>query len=266
MGPEITIFISCYNERDSIVPTIETVWRALAALRLDAEILVIDDCSTDDSAAVVNAFIKQCPAIPVRLIRHRHNEGLAATIFEAARLGRGKYFWCVAGDNPVPEATCTALLGQLGKADIIIPFVVAYAGRRAMRRALSDSYGMLVRLVSGSRIRYFNGSSIYLREQFLNHSDIPHGFGYSAEMLIALTSEGASYVELPVHYNERSSGKSHALGWHNFLEIAGMFLRLLRRRLSRHPEVLGANRAQLGPPSFEARSLPSLAPQDDGGR
>jgi hypothetical protein len=99
-----------------------------------------------------------------------------------------------------------------------------------LRRALSDSYGMLVRLVSGSRIRYFNGSSIYLREQFLKHSDIPHGFGYSAEMLIALTSEGASHVELPVHYIERSSGKSHALGWHNFLDIAGMFLRLLRRR------------------------------------
>jgi hypothetical protein len=90
---------------------------------------------------------------------------------------------------------------------------------------------MLVRLVSGSRIRYFNGSSIYVREQFLTHSDIPHGFGYSAEMLIALTTEGASHVELPVHYNERSSGKSHALGWHNFFEIAGMFLRLLRGRL-----------------------------------
>jgi glycosyltransferase involved in cell wall biosynthesis len=235
MGPEITIFISCYNERDSVVPTIETVWRALSALRLHAEILVIDDCSRDDSAAVVGAFVMQNPAIPVRLVSHAHNQGLAATIFEAARLGRGKYFWCVAGDNPVPEETCTALLGQLGKADIIIPYVVAYAGRRALRRALSDSYGMLVRLVSGSRIRYFNGSSIYVREQFLKHSNIPHGFGYSAEMLIALTSEGASHVELPVHYNERSSGKSHALGWHNFFEIAGMFLRLLRRRLRALP-------------------------------
>ena len=232
MGPEITIFISCYNERESVVPTIKTVWRALSALRLDAEILVVDDCSTDDSADVVAAFAARNPAIPVRLIRHERNQGLAATIFEAARLARGKYFWCVAGDNPVPEETCTKLLAEIGKADIIIPYVVAYAGRSPLRRALSDSYGMLVRLASGSTIRYFNGSSMYLREQFLKHSNIPHGFGYSAEMLIALTNEGASYVELPVHYNERSSGTSHALGWHNFVDIAGMFLRVLRRRFT----------------------------------
>ena len=232
MGPEITIFISCYNERDSVVPTIETVWRALSRLRLSSEILVIDDCSSDGSADVVAAFITRNPAIPVRLIRHAQNQGLAATIFEAARLGRGKHFWCVAGDNPVPEETCTALLAELGKADIIIPYVVAYAGRGTLRRALSDSYGMLVRLASGSKIRYFNGSSIYLREQFLRHSYIPHGFGYSAEMMIALTNEGASYVELAVHYNERSSGTSHAIGWRNFLDITGMFLRVLCRRFT----------------------------------
>jgi glycosyltransferase involved in cell wall biosynthesis len=230
MGPEITIFVSCYNERHSIVPTIETVWRALTRLQLSAEILVIDDCSSDDSAEVVAAFAEKNPAVPLRLIRHAQNEGLAATIFEAARLARGKYFWCVAGDNPVPEQTCTTLLGELAKADIIIPYVVEYAGRSALRRGLSDAYGTLVRLVSGSGIRYFNGSSIYLREQFLKHSDIPHGFGYSAEMLIALTGAGASFLELAVRYNDRSSGKSTALGWSNFFEIGGMLLRLLRRR------------------------------------
>jgi glycosyltransferase involved in cell wall biosynthesis len=49
MVPEITIFISCYNERDSIV--IETIWRTLSRLRLSSNILVIDDRSTDDSGA-----------------------------------------------------------------------------------------------------------------------------------------------------------------------------------------------------------------------
>jgi glycosyltransferase involved in cell wall biosynthesis len=238
MAPDITIFVSCYNERSSVVPTIEAVRCALSRCGLAAELLVIDDCSLDDSVQILQEFIGSHPNVPVRLLRHAVNRGLAYTIFEAARLARGRYFWCVAGDNPVPEETCATLLAHVGKADIVIPYVMRYEGRGAVRRVLSESYGILVRLVSGSRIRYFNGSSIYLREQFLKHSDIPASFAYSAEMLITLVSEGASYVEVPVLYNERSSGKSTALSLRNFLDIAGLFGRLLWRRMGLAPPAL----------------------------
>jgi glycosyltransferase involved in cell wall biosynthesis len=231
MAPDITIFVSCYNERSSVVPTIEAVWSALSRCGLGGEFLVIDDCSQDDSVQMVQEFIGSHPNVPVRLVRHTANRGLAYSIFEAARLARGRYFWCVAGDNPVPEETCATLLVHVGKADIIIPYVMRYEGRSAVRRVLSGSYGILVRLASGSRIKYFNGSSIYLREQFLKHTDIPASFAYSAEMLITLVSEGASYVEVPVLYNERSSGKSTALSLRNFFDIAGLFGRLLWRRV-----------------------------------
>src|SRR5262249_1773960 len=231
MNPDITIFVSCYNERDSIIPTIETLLRALARVRIDWELLLIDDCSQDESAAVVEQFIRTHPDLPIRLLRHAANQGLGRTIFEAARLARGKYFWCVAGDNPVPEATCATLFAQLGRADIIIPYVTRYQGRTLFRRVLSDSYGMLVRLASGAKVKYFNGSSIYLREQFLKHSDIPHGFAYSAEMIITLINEGSTYVEVPVLYNDRSSGASTAVSLRNFFDVAGLFARLIARRL-----------------------------------
>jgi hypothetical protein len=70
-----------------------------------------------------------------------------------------------------------------------------------------------------------------LREQFLAHSDIPAGFGYSAEMITALEHHGCSHVEVPVRYNERSSGTSSALTLRNLLEVVAMFGRLLARRL-----------------------------------
>src|SRR2546430_151631 len=94
MNPDITIFISCYNERDSIVPTIETLSRALTRVGIDWELLVIDDCSQDGSAGVVEEFMRSQADLPIRLVRHDVNRGLGSTIFEAARLARGKYFWC----------------------------------------------------------------------------------------------------------------------------------------------------------------------------
>jgi glycosyltransferase involved in cell wall biosynthesis len=110
---DITVFISCYNEKDSIVPTMESVSGALAQLPLASEILVIDDNSTDESVAVVEALMRTHPALPIRLERHDINRGLGYTIFEAARHAQGKHFWCVAGDNPVSKETCVALLSRI---------------------------------------------------------------------------------------------------------------------------------------------------------
>ena len=42
-----------YNEAENIVGTLTNVTAALAPLPIDAEILVIDDGSTDDTAALV---------------------------------------------------------------------------------------------------------------------------------------------------------------------------------------------------------------------
>ena len=205
---------------------------ALVRLSLAWEILVIDDVSSDDSVAVVEAYQRAHPDLPIKLHRHETNRGLGATIFEAARLAEGRYFWCVAGDNPVPMETCFTLLGRVGKADIIIPYVVRYVGRTIFRRVVSRAYGTLVRLASGSPIRYFNGSSIYPRETFLAAQSVTRGFAYSAEMILYLIDNGCSYIEVPVLYTERQTGKTTAFSLRNFGDVSGFFLRLLRRRFA----------------------------------
>jgi glycosyltransferase involved in cell wall biosynthesis len=205
---------------------------ALARLSLAWEILVIDDRSSDDSVAVVEAYLHRHRDLPIRLHRHDVNRGLGSTIFEAARLAGGRYFWCVAGDNPVPMETCFTLLGRVGKADIIIPHVVRYMGRTIFRRVVSRTYGTLVRLASGSTVRYFNGSSIYPREKFLAAQSVTRGFAYSAEMILFLIDQGCTYLEVPVLYTERQSGKTTAFSWRNFRDVAAFFDRLVRRRFA----------------------------------
>jgi hypothetical protein len=166
------------------------------------------------------------------LYRHEVNSGLGATIFEAARLATGHYFWCVAGDNPVPMETCLTLLGRVGKADIIIPHVVRYMGRTLFRRVVSRAYGTLVRLASGSKIRYFNGSSIYPREKFLGAQSVTRGFAYSAEMILFLIDQGCTYIEVPVLYTERQTGKTTAFSLRNFRDVSAFYCRLVRRRFA----------------------------------
>ena len=230
MAPEITIFISCYNERESIVPTLETVCMALSHSPLSWEVLVIDDRSSDDSVAMIESFTRAHPNLPVRTHFHETNKGIGWTVFEAARLAQGRCFWYVAGDNPVPPDTCATLISYVGKADIIIPNITDFVGRSWFRECVSRLYALLVRIVSGCPVRYYNGSSIYRREDFIAFAERNAGFAYSAEVIVTLINRGCSYIEVPVHYHERTTGKSTAINAKNFGDVARFFGRQLKRR------------------------------------
>src|ERR1700726_1801856 len=59
---DLTVFISCYNEQEFIVKTIETVRDALNEIgALSYEIIVVDDCSKDDSSEAVKNHIATIP-------------------------------------------------------------------------------------------------------------------------------------------------------------------------------------------------------------
>ena len=75
---DLTIFVSCYNEQDFIIQTLTTVREALAEIgNVSYEIVVIDDCSRDRSAELVEDYIGRNPDAPILLRRNRLNRGLA---------------------------------------------------------------------------------------------------------------------------------------------------------------------------------------------
>jgi glycosyltransferase involved in cell wall biosynthesis len=228
---DITVLVTCFNERSSVVPTIEEISRAVKRAGLSSEIIVTDDASQDDSADIIARYQHEHPDANVRLVRHPANRGLVFGVFEAARLGQGRYFWAVAGDNNVPEETALALLRHVGKADIIVPLVERVTGRSTFRNLLSRLYAGLVRALSGCRIRYFNGSSIYRRLDLVSVEAGISGFAYAADSILKLLDRGRSYVEVAVVYRERTHGRSTAVSWSHLRAVSAFMLKLLWRRI-----------------------------------
>ena len=66
--PSISLYVPCYNDSASIGPVIEAL---LGQSIRAAEIVVVDDCSTDDSCRIIEKY-------PVKLIRHDVNLGPGA--------------------------------------------------------------------------------------------------------------------------------------------------------------------------------------------
>jgi glycosyltransferase involved in cell wall biosynthesis len=59
---DLTVFISCYNEEEYIVATIETVRDALNEIgHITYEIIIVDDCSRDRSSELIKQYISAHP-------------------------------------------------------------------------------------------------------------------------------------------------------------------------------------------------------------
>lgn len=93
-GPLVTITMPAYNTAARIGPAISSL---LAQTYHDIEILVVDDCSTDDTAAIVKEFT--CRDARVRLIERTQNGGPYAARNMALANARGDFVMCHDSDD-----------------------------------------------------------------------------------------------------------------------------------------------------------------------
>jgi glycosyltransferase involved in cell wall biosynthesis len=231
---DLTIFISCYNEAPYIIDTLETVHSAFSEVGgVSYEIIVIDDCSKDRSAELVEGYIRGYPDERILLRRNKVNRGLAQNYMDAAFLGKGKYYRLICGDNAEPKDTMIAVFREIGKADMIIPYYVSSEGKSLYRRLLSNTFSRLVNAIGGFRLHYYNGLAVHLRYNVMRWHPNTRGFGFQADIICMLLDHGFSYKEVPVRTVERKGGDSRALTFRNLLSVAHTLVELFFRRLSR---------------------------------
>jgi glycosyltransferase involved in cell wall biosynthesis len=83
---KLTVFIACFNEKSTIVKTIEEAKR----LKVDKEILVIDNCSTDGTREILEG-LRDDPDL--RIILHPKNMGSGYSACECVKLAQGDYLY-----------------------------------------------------------------------------------------------------------------------------------------------------------------------------
>lgn len=229
---DLTIVIPCLNEEAKIAATLDTVAAAMKTLPFTYEILIINDGSTDSTVDVVSRYSEAHPDQPIRMHSNARNQGLTRSYVDGAFLGRGKYYRLVCGDNVEPKETLTAVLSRLGSAEMIIPYHPFVPGKTRSRVWLSRTYTLIVNVLSGYRITYYNGMAAHLRYNVMRWGPYSFGFGFQAELITRLLDEGATYIEIPVEAtHQEKSGRASALNPKNFFSVTHTLLEVLIRRI-----------------------------------
>jgi glycosyltransferase involved in cell wall biosynthesis len=117
----LTILIPVFNE----AATVETVLNAVLHAPLPAgtgkQIIIINDCSTDETPAIVQRFISQHPQQDIQLINHPVNKGKGAALHSGIAKATGDYTIIQDADLEYDPAEYTKLLAPVlkGYADIV---------------------------------------------------------------------------------------------------------------------------------------------------
>lgn len=230
---DLTIFIPCLNEETRVVATLETVRAAMAEAGLTYEVIAVDDGSTDRTAAVIEEFCRAHPEMPARLHRNPRNLGLSRSFVDTAFRGRGRYYRLVCGDNVDSKESLLAMFRLMGQADIIIPYYPVLPGKSRVRKFISRLYTLIVDLLGGYRIKYYNGCALYRRFHVMRWASYNYGFGFQAHLITTLLDEGATYLELPLQGFHLTKDRGSPLNMRNLLStghtLSEIFVRHIRR-------------------------------------
>ncbi|UOQ75539.1 glycosyltransferase family 2 protein [Hymenobacter sp. 5516J-16] len=87
----LSIIIPVYNEARTIHQILDVLRELELVNNIGKEIILVDDCSSDDSATVIEAYAARYPALGLRLLRHRVNQGKGAALHTGIREATGEY-------------------------------------------------------------------------------------------------------------------------------------------------------------------------------
>jgi glycosyltransferase involved in cell wall biosynthesis len=142
--PLVSICIPTYNGQRWLTECIDS---ALKQTYAPLEILVIDDCSTDDTAAVVRSLNDQ----RIRLVINQQNRGLVGNWNECVRQAKGEYIKFLFQDDTFDPECVEKMMQiliehpQLGMVFTRRRFVVADDAPDALASELIDHYSDLHR-------------------------------------------------------------------------------------------------------------------------
>lgn len=218
MNRSVSFVLPAKNEAASI----GTVVAELRARFPEAEILVVDDGSGDDTGAVA-------AAAGARVVRHPVSRGNGAAVKTGARNARSDVLVLMDADGQHDPAECTTLLNRLDDGYDMVVGSRTRSMHASVSRLLGNSvYNRLASWITGQTISDltsgFRAVRTDLFRQFL--ALLPNGFSYPTTITMAFMRAGYGVAFEPVQVRARKDQTSSHI---NLVRDGGRFLLIIFR-------------------------------------
>jgi len=210
---KLSVVIPAYNEEETVVETVEGVVAALAAGQIEHEVIVVDDSSTDGTAAVVEELAERHPQVRCLSSPFRNGFGFAVRAGLDAFEGDTVAIVMADGsDSPKDLVTYQRLLEEgnecaFGSRFIRGAEVVDYPrSKLIMNRIVNWGIRVLFRHGYNDTTNAFKA---YRREVIENlRPFLSNHFNLTVELPLKAVVRGYSYAIVPISWTNRKAGVS----------------------------------------------------------
>lgn len=222
----LSIVLPCFNEEQNIEGTITDLCSWVERERVEAEIVIVDDGSTDGTWGIVQRLAAGNHAI--RLVRHEHNLGYGSAVRSGCDAATMDFVGFMDSDGQFHAEDWSQLIPYLQE----YQFVTGRRLHRAdpfIRKVNAKLFGILTFLVLGVWIRDINCAMKVWHRALWPRIRPVHATGalINAEMFYRLHCLGIPWKTVPVHHYARLKGVQTGA---NFRVIVRMFRDLLALR------------------------------------
>ena len=215
----VSIVIPAFNEEQGVAQVIGELHSVLGEHGINAEILVIDDGSSDQTA-------QAAARAGARVFRHRSNRGYGAALKSGIAAASNNSIVITDADGTYPCQYIPEMLERLESADMVVGARIGSNVKiPAIRRPAKWVLNQLANYLSKTSIPDLNsGLRAFRRDVVMQYFGmLPDQFSWTTTITLAMHCDKYAVSYLPIDYRARK-GKSKIVPWD-----AGSFAVLILR-------------------------------------
>jgi glycosyltransferase involved in cell wall biosynthesis len=227
---KLSILMPVYNERTVVERCIAQVLSAPLPEEMDRELLIVDDCSTDDTWVLLQRLAAEHPQI--HLLRHEENRGKGAAIRTAIQQATGDFAIIQDADLEYDPVEYPILVRPLldGRADAVFGSrYLAGSQTRVLRywhSVINKTLTTISNMFCNLNLTDMETGYKVFRTDLLKSIPIRSDrFGFEPEIVMKCAKRNLRIYEVPISYHGRTHEEGKKIGWKDGFKALGVILR-----------------------------------------
>ncbi|MDP9115432.1 MAG: glycosyltransferase, partial [Acidobacteriota bacterium] len=225
----LSILIPVYNERTVVERSLSLVLAAPLPENMERELVVVDDCSTDGTAEILDRLAAAEPRI--RLFRQLVNQGKGAAVRTAIANAQGDFCLVQDADLEYDPSEYIRLLRPLldGHADAVFGSRYLVSDQTRLlpywHTVINKTLTLLSNIFSNLNVSDMETCYKVFRTDLLKSIPIrSNRFGFEPEITMKCSKRKLRIYEVPISYHGRTYEEGKKIGWKDGVKALGVIL------------------------------------------
>lgn len=218
----ISVVIPAFNEETTIEEVVKDVILSLKKLKLDYEIVLVNDGSTDITGQIID---KLAHSKKIQAVHHKENKGFTGAMKTAFAAARKHFVFLAPADGQFDFSQISKFTKTIDKFDAALGYRIKNE-EPFYRKLNSKLFHILCRILFGIKFREISTVSLWRRTvlRSISTTSDDRSAMMLPELIFKAMKKNYKFIEVPISWRARRGGKAKGAGFVTIAKtLVGMF-------------------------------------------